>query len=180
MVSGISPQAAGGTVTNIRAEIDALNATINSLILTYPELQDDETLRADTFEGCSSLNEVLSRLLDMGQEAKAMAQAVKLRMDDIAARKARYERQEEGFRTLIQSVMERANLSKVTLPEATLSISHIKPAPIIADEAAIPDALCKFKRSPDMAAIKDAVSNGNMPPGVNMSNGRSTLSIRPK
>ena len=165
---------------NIRAEIDALNATITTLILSYPELQDDDQLRADTFEGCTNLNEVLSRLLDMSQEAKAIAQAIKLRADDLAARKARYERQEEGFRTLIQSVMERANLSKVTLPEATLSISHIKPAPIIADEAAVPDALCKFRRSPDMAAIKDAVANGNMPPGVAMSNGRSSLVIRAK
>ena len=167
-------------MTNIRAEIDALNATISNLILSYPELQDDDQLRADMFEGASNLNEVISRLLDMSQEAKSMAQAVKLRADDLAARKARYERQEDGFRTLIQSVMERANLSKVTLPEATISISHIKPAPIIADEAAVPDALCKFKRSVDMAAIKDAVANGNMPPGIAMSNGRSSLVIRAK
>lgn len=165
---------------NLRAEIDALNATISNLILSYPEMQDDDQLRADMFEGCTNLNEVLATLLDMSQGAKAMAQAVKFRMDDIAARKARYERQEEGFRTLMQSVMERANLSKVVLPEATISISHIKPAPIISDEAAVPDALCKFKRSPDLKAIKDAVAEGQMPPGVAMSNGKTSLVIRSK
>ena len=165
-------------MTNLRAEIDALNATISNLILSYPELEEDAQLRADMFEGCSTMHEVLSRLLDMSQEAKAIAQAIKLRADDLAARKARYERQEEGFRTLMQSVMERAGLSKVVLPEATISISHIKPAPIIADEAAVPDALCKFKRSPDLKAIKDAVADGHMPPGVVMNNGRNSLVIR--
>lgn len=169
-------------MNNIRAEIDALNATISNLVLSYPELQDDDHLRADMFEGCSSMNEVLSRLLDMSQEAKSMAQAVKLRADDLAARKARYERQEDGFRTLIQSVMERAGLPKIVLPEATISITHRKPAPFVTNEAALPDDLVTVVtiRKPNMEAIKAAVESNLMPPGVSMSNGKAVLNIRPK
>ena len=164
---------------NIRAEIDALNATINNLILAYPEMADDQILRADMFEGASNLNEVLSRLLDMSQEAKAMAQAVKLRADDLAARKARYERQEEGFRTLMQSVMERAGLPKVVLPEATISITHRKPMPFVTNEAALPDEFVTIvtTRKPNMDAIKAA---SHLPPGVSMSNGKAVLNVRPK
>ena len=170
-------------MNNIRVEIDALNATISNLILSYPELQEDETLRSDTFEGCSSMHEVLSRLLDMSQEAKSMAQAIKLRTDDLAARKARYERQEEGFRTLMQSVMERAGLPKVILPEATLSITHRKPAPFVTNEAALPDEFVTIvtTRKPNLEAIKTAVEKtSQLPAGVSMTNGRSSLVVRVK
>lgn len=162
---------------NVRFDIAQLTQSIEALRVQYPEIMDDEVLRADVFEGETDLHGVLAKLVDLANEAAAMAEAIKLRSGDLSARKARYDRQEEALRTLIQSLMEKADLTKITLPEATLSVSFRKPAPIVVDEAALPDEFCKIKRSADMAKIKEA---GTLPPGCTMSNGKNVLTVRTK
>jgi len=167
-------------MSNLRFDINQLQQAIDTLLITYPELAEDAALRADMFEAETDLHQVIATLLDKAAEAKSMASAIKARMDDLLARKARYDRQEEAFRSLIQGLMERADLQKLTLPEATLSLSWRKPAPVITNEDALPDALCRFIRKPDMAAVKTAVEVGDMPPGVSMSNGRMILRVLTK
>jgi len=166
---------------NMHMEVSQLRQTIAALIAEFPELAEDDTLRADMLDGETSVDTVLCRLVDASQNAKAMTAAVKSRMDDLAVRKARYERQEEAFRRLIQQVLDQASLRSWTLPEATLSLSWRKPAPFVSNEDALPDELCKFVRKPAMAAIKAAVEkNGVLPSGVSMSNGKVILTILPR
>jgi hypothetical protein len=162
---------------NMRLDIAQVTQAIEALRVAYPEIAEDEVLRADMIEGETDLHGVLAKLVDLANDAASMAEAIKIRTGDLAARKARYDRQEEALRSLIQGLMEKADLSKVALPEATLSISYRKPAPIVVDEAALPDEFCKFKRAPDMAKIKEA---GTLPPGCSMSNGKNVLAVRTK
>jgi hypothetical protein len=165
---------------DIRLDVAELERAIANLLVTYPELAEDDELRADTFEGETDFHKVLAALVDREREAKAMAGAVKARMDDLATRKARYERQQEAMRSLMGHLMDRAGQRKVTLPEATISVSFRKPAPFVADEAALPDECCKVVRKPDMATIKDWCEAGNIPDGVAMSNGKDVLTVRAK
>lgn len=162
---------------NIRFDIAQVASAIEALRVSYPEIAEDDILRADMIEGETDLYAVLAKLVDLANDAGAMAEAIKIRKADLDARKARYDRQEEGLRSLIQNLMEKADLSKVALPEATLSLSFRKPAPIVTDEAALPDEFCKFKRSPDMAKIKEAAT---LPAGCVMSNGKTVLTVRTK
>lgn len=165
---------------DIRLDVAELERAITNLLVTYPELAEDDDLRADTFEGETDFHAVLAALVDREREAKAMAGAVKSRMDDLATRKARYERQQEAMRLLIAHLMDRAGQRKVTIPEATISLSFRKPAPIISDEAALPDECVRLVRKPDMATIKDWVEAGNIPDGVSISNGKDVLTVRAK
>jgi hypothetical protein len=166
-------------MSNPRLDIATLERDIANLLVQYPELECDDVLRADMYEGLG-LHDVLADILDKEREAKAMVGALKERIDDLTARKARHERRQEAMRQVIQHLMERANLPKVTLPEATLSITHRKPSPIISDEAALPDECVEMVRKPVMATIKAWVDAGNMPDGVTMSNGSTSLTIRVK
>jgi len=163
----------------MRITLAELHASIDALLAAYPELADDETLRADMFEAETSLYEALEIVVGKAQEARTMKDAIGLRQDALAERKARYERQEEAFRSLIQSLMEKADLTKIVLPEATLSVSMRAPSPIVEDADALPDHCVRLKRSPDMEAIKKALKSGDVP-GVRMSNGKAVLSIRTK
>ena len=165
---------------NLRLDIATLERDIANLLVTYPELAEDDVLRADMFEGQTSLHDVLAACVDREREAKAMAGAVKERISDLSARKARYERQQDAWRDLIQKLMDHAGQSKITLPEATLSISHRKPAPIIVNEALLPDECVELVRKPVMAIIRDWCAAGNVPEGVAMSNGSTSLVIRSK
>lgn len=164
-------------MSNIHFDTVQLRQQIDALLIQYPELREDEVLRMDMLEAETDLNAVLEKLLAMASAAGTIADAIKLRSDALSARKARFERREEAMRSLIQTLMERAELKSLTLPEATLSLSFRKPSPIVIDEAALPDEFCKFKRTADMAKIKEA---GALPPGCSMSNGRNVLTVRVK
>lgn len=164
-------------MSNIHLDIIELRQQIDALLIQFPELSEDEVLRADTFEAETDLHAILEKLVSMAGDAGAMVEAIKIRSNALSDRKGRFERREEAMRALIQKIMERADLSKVQLPEATLSLSFRKPSPIVTDEAALPDEFCKFKRSPDLAKIKEAAT---LPPGCSMSNGKTVLAVRTK
>lgn len=68
----------------------------------------------------------------------------------------------------------------MTLTEATLSTRFIPPAPVVADPSALPDDCVRIERKPDMAAIKAAIDAKRDVPGVVMSNGKTSLTIRTK
>lgn len=165
---------------NLNQQIADFNGMIAALFDRFPELADDEVLRADTFSGETNIEELLTQIVSMANDAAAMATAIKGRISDLVDRKTRFECREEAMRDLAQQLMERADLKKVTLPEATLSLSYRAPAPIVTDEAQIPDDYCKFKRSPDMTAIKAVLAAGGEVDGVAMGNGKTVLTIRTK
>lgn len=162
-------------MNNIYLDTRELRQQIDALLIQFPELNEDEVLRADTFEAETSLHAVLEQIVSILREAETTRDAIGARINTLLERMNRFDTRREALRSLIQKIIERADLKKVQLPEATLSISFRKPAPIVVDEAALPDEFCKFKRSPDMAKIKEATE---LPPGVAMSNGKNILSVR--
>lgn len=164
----------------VRIDVDMLRQSIDALFLNYPELADDEQLRADMLEGETDIDSVLARLVNLAADAGTMQDAIKLRMSAMAERKARYERQEDAMRSLIISVMDRASLSKFVLPEATLSLRMVPPAPIVTDADLLTDDCVRIERKPDMKAIKALMESNGALPGVAMSNGRQSLTIRTK
>jgi hypothetical protein len=75
-------------------------------------------------------------------------------------------------------VMEAANLSKLVLPAATLSLRPTGPAVRILDDKKIPEAYWRVKREPNLVAIKAALLDGELVAGATLSNGGQTLAIR--
>jgi hypothetical protein len=153
---------------------------IANLILLYPELEDDEQLRADMVEGQTSTFEFLSMLVRRIGETEATAAGTAEYMKELAERRARLGRRIEAFRTLAFKLMQAANIKKAELPEATLSIRNGTPKVIISDETAIPDGYYRLKREPDKTSIKAALASGLDVPGAVMSNAEPTISIRIK
>lgn len=165
---------------NMRFEVETLRQAIDAMLISYPELAEDEQLRSDMLEGETDLPSVLSRLVNLACDAGTMQDALKLRAAAIAERKARYERQEDAIRDMISSIMDRASISKFTLPEATLSLTTRGPSPVVTDAALLPDDCVRIERKPDMKAIKAAMEGRGDIPGVAMSNGKVSLTIRTK
>jgi Siphovirus Gp157 len=165
---------------NYHFAVEALRHEIDRALLIYPELAGDETLRADFFEGQTNLDSVIERLLNASIDAKTMVAALKQRKSDIGERQARFERKEEACRAIIKSLMERAGLTKLPLTEANISISNKLPTPIVVNEALLPDDCVKIERKPVMALIQAAIKANTEVPGVVMSNGGTTLTIRTK
>ena len=160
---------------------DQLKLDIKNALLRYPELIDDEELRADTLEGLTDLKEALTLLVRAEASAADKAEAVAARMLVLGSRKARLVHRSEGIRELILTILQTADLKKLELPEATLS--QVKGQPQILGEInpdALPDDLVRIKREPNRTAIKEALLAHRELPGLSLSNAPPTLTIRVK
>lgn len=153
---------------------------IANLLLQYPELAEDDVLRADMIEGATEAKELLSQIVRRIGERQSLANAAAEYAKEISERKARMERAVEALRSLAFKVMSAGDLQKMELPEATLSIRKGTPKVIVTDETVLPPDCVKTAVSPDKAAIKEKLSAGQTVPGAQLSNGEPTLSIRVK
>jgi hypothetical protein len=145
-----------------------------------PDLELDEQLKLSTLEGETELNEIVSLLLAENEDDEGNIAQVKAQIDIRRERIARFERRIDARKNAIVSLMDTAQITKLPLPEATVSLRTLRPSPKVADEAALPDCFCKFVRKPDMEAIKGAFENGVPIPGVVISNGGASLTVRRK
>ena len=161
-----------------RIDLATLEREVASLFEAYPELKDDEELRAGMLEGSTDVMDVLARLVSTMQDAKMMSAAIAERAKEITARRVRYDRREEAARALLFKLMGIANLRKAELAECTLSVRAGSPRVIITDETELPFEYFRVTKAPDKAAIKEALKDGKFVPGAVLSNSEDTLAVR--
>lgn len=164
----------------IQVDIAAFKAHVADLLATYPELAEDDELRADMFEGETDMVPLVSRLLKRKMDADTMVSAIKERKADIGERQARFERQSEGFKALIKSIMLAADLDKLTLPDATVSVTKARTIVEITDETALPQGFVEIKRVPKKTEIKKALEAGEEIPGASLGLSEEGLMVRSK
>lgn len=167
-------------MTYVFKDAEGVRKQIEALKALYPEITEDADLLADTLEGETDLDRVLSKLVDFVRDAEAMAGAVKARKDEIAERQKRYERQGESGRKIIQQLMEAAHATKVTLPEATLSITAARDKVEVLDAEALPQGFFKTERKPLSKEILAALKAGEAVPGAELRTGEQGLMVRAK
>lgn len=142
------------------------------------DMDEDERLLVDTLEGETDLFEMVGKLLGQIEVDEGNVKALAEQIADRQSRKARASDRIDAYREAIQALMGCAKLDKLTLPEATLSVRQVPPKCLVTDEAAVPDELCRFRRSPDMALIKAEMESGRVVSGVTLDNGGTTLTVR--
>jgi hypothetical protein len=168
---------------NAHLEIRVAKAEISrvlSILALTPGLDADEQFKISCLEGETELNEVVSALLAEIEDDEGTIEAIKAQIDQRKERKARFEQRIEARRNAIVSLMDCARLTKLPLPEATVSVRTLQPSPKVVDEDAVPDHLCKTVTKPDMGMIREAIDSGETVPGVVMSNGGASLTVRRK
>ncbi len=153
---------------------------IQALIAAYPELEEDATLLADMLDGETDLYRVLEKLLNERREAETMATAVKERETDLVERRKRFERKADGVKKIMLQLMEAAQQDKVTLTEATLSVTKPRTSVQVLDVDALPQGFFRNERKPLASEIKAALEGGDKVPGAELVLGNSGLMIRVK
>ncbi|WP_271025309.1 siphovirus Gp157 family protein [Rhizobium sp. RCAM05973] len=162
----------------LAADVANLASEIDAIFVAYPELAEDEQLRADMLEGETNLHSVLERLLTVEREANGLVGAVKARIDDLQARKSRAERRKDAMRDLMLKLLQAADLPRAPLTEATISVMKGRDSVHIVDEKAVPKKFLKVVSSPDKTAIKVALDAGKKVNGAVLKTGEPTLSVR--
>lgn len=164
----------------MKLDAGIIQQQVANLLVSSPELADDEILRADMIEGETDAFSFLSRVVRMIGDAEALAGGTAQYISDLRERQARVERRIEGLRSLAFKVMETADLRKLELPEATLALRKSPRKVIITDEASLPNQAFRTKREPDKQAIKALIESGQNVYGAVLSNTEMCLSIRVK
>ena len=161
--------------TFVRAQIELLRHT-------HPDIWDegDERLLADMLEAETSLYEFFASLVHGMRTAEAFIVGMSTLMDQLKARRDRYERREEALRGLALKLMQHAGVRKIELPQATLSIRAGSQKVIITDETALPPDCIRVRTEPNKTVIKEHLARGDRVPGAEMSNAEPMLAVRTK
>lgn len=157
-----------------------VRAEIGRLIADYPEMADDETLRADVIEGETRAHRIIELAMEQRAEALTFAEAIKLREGDMQQRRSRFERKAEAMKSLIGGIMRAAGLEKLQLPEVTLFFTKPRQKVEIHSVEELPQGFYSLTRKPETAAIKSALEKGEEIPGAALVTGDAGLTIRTK
>jgi hypothetical protein len=76
--------------------------------------------------------------------------------------------------------LKRADMSKLELPEFTVSLRAGSVSVHIDDEDAVPRQLCKIKYTPDKTAIRKALDQNEIVPGAMLVTGDEGVTVRTK
>lgn len=152
---------------------------IENIKLVHPELIEDDDAWIATLESETDFNELVTKIVRRIEDSKALAVGTKDRLEELTARKARFEQRVNSLRDLLFNVMDAASVPRIELPECTLSLRNVPPSVVITNEDYLPDIACKFERKPDKTRIKELLTEGPVA-GATMSNGGRTISIKIK
>lgn len=164
----------------IKLDASEVTRQIDALIAAYPELAEDESLRADMVEGETGLDQVISRALDHMAEADMMVNAISERCSQQQERQKRYERRSDAMRGLIKDLMIHANLKGIPLPEATLTLSKGRETVNITNLADLPQGFFVVSHTADRRAIGAALKAGEIIPGAELKTSEIGLVVRRK
>lgn len=164
--------------TYLRIDAHNVRVEMERLFEAYPELADDDELRADMIEGSSDMDAVITRAYKSIRQDEAMAEGAKAFKAEQDARQRRFEARAAAKRALILDILDAADLPKRELPIATFSARDPQPSVVVDDLASIPQGYRREKVEADKTAIKKALLAGEDIPGARLELGRRSLSIR--
>jgi hypothetical protein len=143
--------------------------------------QIDEQTLADTVEGLTDLNEILTAIIRAALTDEALATGLKARIEEMQGRLDRLQDRASKRRAIAKDVMVELDLKKLTAPDFTASIRPGMPALMVVDEAAVPSIYWeprdpKLNRQGLLADLK----GGAEITGAALSNPEPVLSVRTK
>lgn len=164
--------------------LDAATTTRLSLreqvLATWPELAGDSDTLNDSLAGLDTLEEQIVATMRHVLEREAHAKGIGDYIEALTARKKRLEDGAKWLRAAVLHAMTEAKLPKLKAPDFSLSVGAGKPRLVIADSDAVPEALCRVKREPDMAAIREwlaELDGPGMPNWAKWEDARRFLSV---
>ena len=164
------------TVRDLQIEGEAARALLANI---RDVIGDDEEMIATAVEGETGLVEIISEAVNRIAQLNAHCEAIVQQVSALKTRGERFEGQADRLRAAIHAAMGHANLRKLELPQATLSIRAVPPKVEITSEADIP-AKFWIAQDPklDKKAVLAALKAKEDVPGAALSNGGETLSCR--
>lgn len=151
---------------------------ITALTNAFPELADDEQLRADVAEGETELASVMKRLLRAKQDADALAKGAREAAKETSERARRFEDRADKLKSMMLAVMDAGDFRKLELPFATFSAIDPKPVADVFNVSELPQGFTRTKVEAEKREILKALMAGEDVPGARLALGDASLMIR--
>ena len=143
-------------------------------------LETEEELRQALDEEGVSVDRILSILGRAKLDTKMMVEMIEARMEALAGRLKRYERQEANIKATLLRAMQILGLPSFRDPEFNAAVRTGNPKVIITDINALPEHCVRIKREPDKTLIGQILSDGGEVPGAMLSNAEAYLTLGAK
>lgn len=141
-------------------------------------ITDDEGI-ADSIASETNLQEAIDAVLSGITEDEALCAGLRIKCEEMVNRRLRLEHRIERRRAAIERAMSAAEMPKLELAAATLSLRRVPPGLEIISEDQLPRFYFKTPLPKlDKAALKDDLKNGIEVPGARLDNGNMSLTIR--
>ena len=144
--------------------------------------RDDEETYLDTLDGATDARDLLIREVSAEMSDRALVGAINAQITALEARRDRLDARADAHHRALMLIMRAADIHKIELPAATLSIRAGSISVQITDADAIPSQLCTVKTTtaPDKKAIRAQIEAGETVPGAELVRGPDSLSVRTK
>jgi hypothetical protein len=154
---------------------------IEAMRTALGDMDADEALRSDMLEGCTTIDDVLARLVEAERRAKFDVAGYNASM---VAAEAYYGRKRDmadkrvmTARRIIANVMDVAGLSKFKTPHGSISVSAGAARLEYSADFVPPQGYQNIKITPDAKAIKAALEAGETMLGAALVRGEPVLRI---
>jgi sugar-specific transcriptional regulator TrmB len=159
---------------------EIIKRQIEALKLQFADQQDAESEEwLSSIESETDLIEFIEKMVLRIQDTKILVGGLKEYMSELKDRQDRLESRMDGLRQTVAGLMDRADISKIEMPMATVSIRTGQPQLIgDAEPEDLPQDLIRTKIELNRTAIKDALKAGREVTGFCLSNSPPQLTIR--
>jgi Siphovirus Gp157 len=157
---------------------EVIKLQLERLKLEFPDLIEDMDAWQLSVESETDMVKFMRVVERQRQEIAGRVVGLEQTIDNLMARKERFQRNDAAMRSMMLGLLQNAQLRKMELPEATISVRHGMPRVVITDEADLPGEYWRIKKEPDKIKIKQALESAASVPGASLSNSPDTITIR--
>lgn len=143
-------------------------------------LDENDPDKLEILENETDIFKLIEWAMRKDKELDSWIGALKDLIATYSDRKKALEARKERMRELLTTMMQDINETSYKGVHGTVTLKAQPQKPIVDDVELLPAHCVKIKKSPDMAAIKQAIENGETLTGIHMSNGGQSLTIRRK
>ncbi|MGC9272207.1 siphovirus Gp157 family protein [Acidiphilium sp.] len=144
------------------------------------EHETDEDILAHLFTAEADVDSLLDGVIRAALENDALADAAKARIEDLTARRKRFEARRDALRGVSFAVMDVLGETKRVRPDYTASIGKPRAGIVITDDAAIPDEYVVTERKIDRSKLSEDLKQGVVITGAELANGMPVLILKVK
>jgi hypothetical protein len=149
------------------------------LVTEFPDLLEDEPALIDTLDGISDLDEKIAAAIRVALVREAMADGIKVLMEQLTSRRQRLESGATKIRGTVLWAMQETGRTKISKPDMTVSVIKGRDGIVVTDETIVPEEYMVVTTRPDMRALADAVlKEGKVIEGVAKRNAAPHLTVR--